>query len=386
MGKSIPIKVEPAILKYARRQSGFEISEVAQKTKIRAEFLMSLENTKAEIPLAKLQKLAELYKRPLAYFLLEQIPKDVVLPKDFRIVYSSETTGFAPPVMLAIRKARYIQSVIQEIAEEKFEYNLKKVSISDNPEDVASYFRAVIENPEEEKRLLEPAAHLRYWKEKVEKLNIFVLQQSIPEEDVSAFCLADKAPYVVVLNSSEHPNRRIFSLFHEIGHILLHTSGICTPDNFSKNSFEYIKIEKFCNQFAASLLVPYEEFVKDSLVEKIRKMPFDEWDSNDVRIISTRFRVSQEVIYRRLVSIGVITNAQYEQKRSELIKGFEEYKKRQKPKILKIPQFRKIISSNGIAYASFILDKLHSHRITMADAADYLGTSSKHIFEVEAHI
>ena len=386
MAKSILIKIEPAILKYARRQSAYELSEVARKTKIKAEFLTSIENSKAEISLAKLQKLAELYKRPLTYFLLEQIPKDVVLPNDFRIIYSSEDTGFSPPVMLAIRKARYVQSVIQEIAEEKFEYNFKKISINDNPEDVASYFRSIISAPKEEKKSLDRVGPLRYWKDVIERLNIFVLQQSIPEDDVSAFCLADKTPYIIVLNSSEHVNRRVFSLFHEIGHILLHTSGVCTPDNFSKNSFEYIKIEKFCNQFAASLLVPREEFVKDSLVGKLRKISFDDWDKNDVRIISTRFKVSQEVIYRRLVSIGVITNAQYEQKRGELIKDFEEYKKKQKPKKMAIPQFRKIISTNGIAYSSFILESLHSQKITIADAADYLGTNSRHIFDVESHI
>lgn len=384
---SIKLKLEPPILKYARHCSGYGISEAAKKAGVSKERLVSLESEKAEISITQLEKLANVYKMPLAYFFLNKIPKDVVLPKDFRTIYASEDSGFSPKVMLAIRRARYVQSIVQELSEQHLEYNLRKISISDNVENVASYFRSILGiTIEEQSKWSGSSVALRNWKNSAEKQNIFVLQQSLPEEDVSAFCISDQTPYIIVLNSSEHENRRIFSLFHEVGHILLHRSGVCTPNDFSKNSFEYIRIEKFCNQFAASLLVPYSDFMRDSTVKRIAGEPFEEWRYEDVKTISSRFRVSQEVIYRRFVTVGMLSEAKYEEKRGDLIEGFEEYQKKTKGEKVIIPQYRKIISQNGRAYSSFVLENLHSSRITLADAADYLDTNSRHISKVEANI
>ena len=290
-------------------------------------------------------------------------------------------------MMLAIRRARYAQSVIQELSEDEIKYNFQSITLSADIEAIASHFRSVLGvSVDDQNKLLNPALALRYWKDKVEALNIFVLQRSLPNDDVDAFCLADQTPYVITLNSAEHENRRVFSLFHEIGHILLHISGVCTPNDLSRNSFEYVKVEKFCNQFAASLLVPYDDFMQHHLVKKIKGLPFSSWESEDIRVISNYFRVSQEVIYRRLVTVGILENRKYEEKRAELIKGFQEYKKRKKIKDLPIPQFRKVISNNGRAYSMFILDNLYSEKITFADAADYLDTNSRHILDIESHV
>jgi len=383
---SLKIRVEPAILKYARYYSGFEIAEVSKKTKIKTESLILFESEKSEVSLSQLEKLANVYKMPLAYFFLQNIPKDVVLPKDFRIIYSAEDTKLSPVVLLAIRRARYIQSIIQELVQESMDYSFQNVTVDDDVEIAATKFRSLLNvSIDEQNKWQNPSHALRKWKEAVEKLQIFVLQQSLPKDDVSAFCLADQRPFIVTLNSSEHEHRRIFSLFHEIGHILLNHSGICTPDDLSRNSFQYIKIEKFCNQFAASILVPRDAFIKDSHVQRIIKLPIDQWQDNDIKVICARFRVSQEVIYRRFATIGTISEQVYERKRKELIKGFEEYKNGKKKGEVRIPQYRKIISQNGYAYSSLILESFHSNRITMADAAEFLNTNTKHIPAVEYH-
>lgn len=385
--RSLKLKIEPAILRYARYCSGYEISEVAKKASIKENKLLLCESQKVEISISQLERLANVYKMPLAYFLLHEIPKDVVLPKDFRIIYSIEDTKFSPIVMLAIRRARYIQSILQELSNEEFKYDFEKVSVDDDVEIVASKFRSTLGiSTEDLNKWSSPSKALRNWKLAVEKLSVFILQQSLPEEFVSAFCLADQKPLIITLNSSEHENRRIFSLFHEIGHVLLNHSGVCTPDDLSRNSYPYVQIEKFCNQFSASLLVPKADFLQDPYVQKISKLPVSQWAEGDVRAISNRFRVSQEVIYRRFETVGIINQSTYEAKRKELLKGYERYNKRNQKKEVRIPQYRKIISRNGYAYSSFILESLHSNRITIADAADYLDTSSNHIPAVEYHI
>lgn len=387
MSRSIFVQVEPLILKYARYCAGYDVINAAKKLKITEEKLRELEEHKQDISLGQLKKLSDVYKMPIAYFLLSNAPADLVVPKDFRIIFASEEEKLSHAVMLAVRKARYVQSNIQSLQQEKeIEYNFKNVTIDDNREELAKYFRNILSvSLDEQKKWANSTSAIRGWKDAIEKLGIFVLQESLPKDDISAFCLADKKPYIISLNSAEHENRRIFSLFHEIGHILLHRSGICTPSNFSRNSYEYVKIEKFCNQFAAALLVPVEDFRANDLVNKIAKITFTNWDQNDIKSLSILYRVSQEVIYRRLVQVGILDEKKYEQRRDELIKGFEEYKRIPK-KSVPIPQYRKIISRNGKAYSAVVLENLHSNRITLSDAADYLGTNTRHVFDVSAHI
>lgn len=75
MGKSLLISIEPAILRYARKNSGYSVEDVAKKAKIKVERLKEYEENKTEIPLTHLERFANIYKRPLAFFLLTQIPQ-----------------------------------------------------------------------------------------------------------------------------------------------------------------------------------------------------------------------------------------------------------------------------------------------------------------------
>ncbi|MCP4567564.1 MAG: ImmA/IrrE family metallo-endopeptidase [FCB group bacterium] len=74
-----------------------------------------------------------------------------------------------------------------------------------------------------------------------------------PELPFSGFCLYDETFPVIYINNSQPATRQIFTLFHELAHLLLRTGGIDTPND------EYIQhlqgeakqIEISCNQFAA---------------------------------------------------------------------------------------------------------------------------------------
>ena len=302
MANLLKVVVEPTILKYARYCSGYEIAEASKKAIIKKEFLEQCEQEKTEISIARLEKLAGVYKIPLAYFFLKEIPKDVVLPKDFRKVFTYKETKLSPKVMLAVRRARYVQSVIRELEGDEIKYNFKKSSLESDPEEMAQELRLFFGvSINDQSKWPSSSSALKQWKEVIEKVGIFILQQSLPEKEVSAFSLVDKTPYVVVLNSLEHENRRVFSLFHEMGHILLRGSGVCTPDELSKNSFEYIKIEKFCNQFAASFLVPKEVFLNNPDVKRLTNLSFSQWDQESIEKImeSRAWRVSIKNNYRR---------------------------------------------------------------------------------------
>lgn len=385
MAKSLLIKVEPAVLQYARKFSGYKIEDIAKKAKIPGATLQIYEDQGAEIPLSHLEKFANIYKRPLAFFLLSKVPGDAVVPKEFRIVFESDEESFSPSAYLAIRRARYVQSVIAELADGKFEYKFPSVTTNDDVDKLAAWFRDYVGVPFEKQRKWSTSGDaLRGWKNALEAKDIFVLQQSIAKDHVSAFSLVDKKPYVLLLNSSEHEVRRVFSLFHEIGHILLHSSGICSPEDLSRNSYQYVHIEKFCNQFSASFLVPKDLFLTDSEVSALRKIAFEEWEDDDIKSISQHFKVSKEVILRRFHTLNLISDSQYEQRRARWLKENAALKKPKKE--FKLPMYQKVISQNGRKFTGFVLDQYHANRISFSAAAEILNVNPKHMQRLEAKI
>ena len=133
------------------------------------------------------------------------------------------------------------------------------------------------------------------------------------------------------------------------------------------------------------MLVPVSGFKSNDIVMRMSKIPFENWLAEDIKSLARVYQVSQEVIYRRLVQIGVLSEKKYEQRRNELMKSFEEYKKRTKKNVV-VPQYRKIISKNGRAFTSLVLRSMNESRITLTDVSSFLGTTSKHISAIETNV
>ena len=113
------------------------------------------------------------------------------------------------------------------------------------------------------------------------------------------------------MNNSTTKTRQIFSLFHELAHLLFRINGI------SKFDPSYIRelhpaerrIEQFYNSFAAELLLPSEDF--DQQLRGIR--------INEVSVerLANRYCVSREAVMRRLLDKGLVSHLLYEEKAAE---------------------------------------------------------------------
>jgi Zn-dependent peptidase ImmA (M78 family) len=131
-------------------------------------------------------------------------------------------------------------------------------------------------------------------RKKIEDKGIFVLQESFPKEDGSGFCLSHPKHPVIVINTKQQTRaRRLFTLVHELAHVLIGKSGISDPF-IRRNS-----TERLCNRFAGSFLVP-ESYVK-SLLSKVGSDP----TLDDVAWAARRLKISQEATVVRLEQIGL---------------------------------------------------------------------------------
>ena len=94
------IKVNPALLKWARNRSGLDVSGLARVLKLKNK--SSVENWEAtgEISLSQLEKVAKRAFIPVGYLFLDRPPRETLPISDFRKVHESEYDHNPSPDLL----------------------------------------------------------------------------------------------------------------------------------------------------------------------------------------------------------------------------------------------------------------------------------------------
>ena len=118
--------------------------------------------------------------------------------------------------------------------------------------------------------------------------------------------IRDDVP-IIGVNALHAPNRRRFTLAHELAHILLHRDelecavhvdrGSLRRDALAAEGVDPIEIE--ANAFAAELLMPTR-----LLISELKRHPVDLEDDAAVAALAKRFRVSDAAMRYRLNSLG----------------------------------------------------------------------------------
>lgn len=131
-------------------------------------------------------------------------------------------------------------------------------------------------------------------RKKIEDTRITVLQESFPREDGSGFCLSHPVHPVILVNTNKQTRaRRLFTLCHELAHVLMRQTGISDP--FVRLN----AIERRCNRFASSFLTP-KDFINRLLGSDVSKEP----NLDEIRWAARRLKISQEATVLRLEELG----------------------------------------------------------------------------------
>ena len=266
------VKVNPQIIKWIRTSGGWEINELAKKLNVDVETIRKWESKELPIEIKKLEQLADCVKRPLALFFLKKPPVEYELT-DFRKLGGLETSKLCKKTLVSIRETKYLQSIADELLKNqkiKSTPEIMSFTIDDNPEKVARDEREKL-GFESESKLLSKHSQKSInnfyndLRKIIESFNIFVFQTSMPVEEARGFTLSEKFPRVIVVNSGDLHQARIFTLLHEYGHLLLKKDGICLAEPLLLKDYpsndQIQKIEKWCNTFAASVLMPRNYFL-----------------------------------------------------------------------------------------------------------------------------
>jgi hypothetical protein len=70
---------------------------------------------------------------------------------------------------------------------------------------------------------------LEEWRKVLLGVGVYVFKDQFREPDYSGFCLYDDEFPIIYVNNTTAKTRQIFTLFHELAHLLFHTSGVDKP-------------------------------------------------------------------------------------------------------------------------------------------------------------
>lgn len=382
--------VEPSLLRWARESIGYSVDEAAEKLKLRGgtERLEEWESGEDAPTVAQLRKVAQVYRRPLAVFFLPEPPLDFQAMHDFRRVPGAQAGRWSPNLHSAVIRAGEQREALRDLAEILGEEPsaVPEVEISEDPEVLATRIRELLDiTLDDQVRWRQPQVALKMWIAAVEEAGVLVLQtQKVAVDEMRGFALSDDSVAVIVLNGGDSRRGRIFTLIHEFVHVVLHSSGVCDLFPIESANSEMDRTEVFCNQVAASVLLPKNAFLADRL---IKDRDGADWDDMLLSQLSDKYSVSREVILRRLLTVGKTTWDFYKEKREEFIEEYKALKEKKRAgKRPRVSYYRLKVRDLGRPYVELALDAFRGAAISTSEAADYLDVPVKGIERIEQEV
>ncbi|MDQ7827014.1 MAG: XRE family transcriptional regulator [Candidatus Eremiobacteraeota bacterium] len=387
MAGSIKAMVEAEMLIWARKNSGLDIDMAAKKAQVKPEKLTEWENGNVRPTIKQLRKLGKVYKRPIAFFYLPEPPRDFQAMKDCRRFPGVTGFSVSPELIYEIRRAfekREIAIELYKAMDSKPPELKVKASLSDDPEKLGDHLRKVLDVKFEEQIQFKSSYDaLNYWRSKVEERGVLVFSATdVKIEEMRGFAIGEPPLPAIVVNIKDSPYGRVFSIIHELVHIILKESCLCDSHDAEDLPPEKREVEIFCNAVAGCTLVPRRNILKEELVEK--KTNACEWTDDELKGLAKRYGVSRETMLRRLLEYGRTNESFYKEKRAQFIK---EYTQPQRKRKKAIPQpYRIAISKAGRPLVKLVLNNYYKQTITSSDVSDFLEIRLKHLKKIEDEV
>lgn len=291
------VSVTPSVLQWAARRTGLDDDELLKRFPKFDSWLTGDEKP----TLRQAQDLAQRAKIPFGRLLLKEPSGEDTGVPDFRTVRSSVLESMSPDLQEVVLKAQQRLAWYSTYAKDEGiepPAFFAAASSSQNPRGVALSIRerlgfgdeAPIPGPEKVRTLVLS----------MEEAGVLVARNSVVEsstkrrldvEEFRGFTIEDDGFCLVFVNTRDAKTAQLFSLAHELGHVVLGKPGV-------SDHAHGVQLEQWCNHFASEFIAPAP------LVQKL----FDDTlqVEDEVERLARRFGLSREAMLWRLRELDLI--------------------------------------------------------------------------------
>ena len=316
----------------------------------------------------QLRNVSKKYKVPTAFFFMKNPPEYELIPPlvNYRkLDADSIYENISPYLIDNIHSCQNRRSIFIELSEDMDEDipSFERFEGKTSRHNLSSFIREKLDvslNTQKswlKKNNRKDKGHYNFlnnWKEAItEKMGVLIFETyDVDIEEMRGLCIYHDVAPIILLNGKDSVNGRIFSLFHELTHLLLGESAIC-GDDLDRD------IEVFCNAVSGEFLVP-----ENDLIENLNNMPFDDL----LKDLSNLYGVSEHVVLRRLLDLNKITKNDY-----DLKTDYEFVPSSSKTKGNSGNYYLNMIKYNGRPFYSLVLSAYEMGIISGSDFSKFTG-------------
>lgn len=298
------VEARPEIFRWARERSGQSLANLHP----RFPRLESWERGEVRPTLRQLEAFAKAVFVPIGYFFLPEPPEERIPIPDFRTVRSELLEQASPNLLdviyLCQRRQAWYRDYARVVGEEPRNF-VGSVQTGDQVTLVADEMRRML-NFDLKARQNCPTwtEALRQFIDRAEDAGVLVMvsgvvgsntRRKLDPNEFRGFALADELAPLIFINGADTKAAQMFSLAHELAHLWLGQSAL---SDVSPNSIPAHRIERWCNQVAAELLVPLG--VLQGVLSRVEPLA-------EVQNLARQFKVSTLVILRRIFDAELIS-------------------------------------------------------------------------------
>jgi Zn-dependent peptidase ImmA (M78 family)/transcriptional regulator with XRE-family HTH domain len=388
-GMAAPILalINPALLGWAREQSGLAPEPVAKRLQVKTEKVLAWEQGDGKPTVRQAKALAKLYHRPFGLLFLPQPPTMAPLAAEYRRLPGVQPGAESPELRLALRVMSQRRELALELTEElgsKVPMFQLSAHVASGPEAVGLQLREALGvTHEEQLGWSDNWKALRRWREAVESVGALVFQfPKVPLSQVRGLSLLDSPLPAIGINSKElAPGARIFTLLHELVHIALANGKDEKSALLEKrDDTAWAEVERFAEEAASAALIP--SILLDRLLGHL-DVKSGQWSVELMRSLAGKFRVTPLAMATRLRAVGVMNWNNYNQWRS-----------RWNQFVALLPASKKgfaspvdkTLSRGGRPFTRLVLEAMDTNRITSVQACQYLDLRFDHFDTLRAEL
>ncbi|MGI9069658.1 MAG: helix-turn-helix domain-containing protein [Pyrinomonadaceae bacterium] len=305
----IRVEIKPELLSWARERAGYDLDALAH----RFPKLTEWERGTAKPTLKQIERFANATHTPIGFLFLPEPPVENIPIPDFRTVRNKRLSRPSPDLLDMIYVCQQRQEWYRDFARSERESSLPFVgsaSLDSSIETTAASMREALGFDIDERRQIPTWTDaLRRFISQADALGIMVMcsgvvlnnnTRRLDPDEFRGFALTDDLAPLVFINGADTKAAQMFTLAHEIAHIWLGQSAVSDAQALQLPEH---KVERWCNQVAAELLVPLAIIKREYREDSRLRVELDR--------LARRFKVSTLVILRRIHDVGGLNKDEF---------------------------------------------------------------------------